>query len=414
MKKVTDWLEKKLVPFSNKLNANIWIQTIRDSILQITPFIFLGSIFSFLGVITQFTNVELYGYALSDWTFGKISLFIAFLIPFNYCEKKRLKPLRIMAGATSLILFLMMITPEYEISQVVGFGSGTLGATGMISAMVAGIFTANVMNLFKDFSFFKKDSAIPNFIKEWFDLMLPSGVVVIIGFILTFALKINLFALIEQAFAPFKNGMELIPVYMLFKFVWVALFAMGLSPWLLTGIWTPVALANIAANTALVAAGTATPDLLSIVTKEVDNIYISIGGTGATLGLNLLFLFFSKSKRLKVLGKTSIVPSLFCINEPIVFGSVVWNPLLMIPFCLTAFALPFTTWLFTKVICLFPIPTYVFNLYFIPAPILSFMTTGTFRSVIFTLLQMGLSALIYYPFFKVYDKQELQKELEGE
>ena len=173
-------------------------------------------------------------------------------------------------------------------------------------------------------------------------------------------------------------------------------------------------MANIAANTALVAAGTATPELLSIVTKEVDNIYISIGGTGATLGLNLLFLFFSKSKRLKVLGKTSIVPSLFCINEPIVFGSVVWNPLLMIPFCLTAFALPFTTWLFTKVICLFPIPTYVFNLYFIPAPILSFMTTGTFRSVIFTLLQMGLSALIYYPFFKVYDKQELQKELEGE
>ncbi|WP_264471693.1 PTS transporter subunit EIIC, partial [Thomasclavelia ramosa] len=61
-----------------------------------------------------------------------------------------------------------------------------------------------------------------------------------------------------------------------------------------------------------------------------DYAYIIFGGMGVTLPLAVYFLR-SKSKRLKLLGKVYIGPTLLNINEPIMYGNVVWNPILMIP-----------------------------------------------------------------------------------
>src|SRR5699024_11677504 len=61
--------------------------------------------------------------------------------------------------------------------------------------------------------------------------------------------------------------------------------------------------------------------------------FVVIGGSGATIGLAILLLFFSKSKRYKTLGKISLPPAIFGINEPIIFGTpMVLNPFMFVPF----------------------------------------------------------------------------------
>lgn len=410
MDKLLEWMNVKLVPKMNKLTANIWVQTIRDSMLQLLPFIFIGSIFTLCGIIKAvFPGFPIDGDTLSTWTFGKISLFVAFLIPFNYCEKKHLNSHRIVAGATSLIFFLITITPRIEMNKVIGFGDGSLGATGMFCAMVAGVFTAIVVQLSSKFSFFKEDSELPDFIQEWFDLIVPIFIVVIVGWILVIKMHVDLFGLIELAFTPFSSGMQLLAVYILFEFCRTLFYTMGISAWVLTGIWTPVTLGAIARNAALVADGNATAQNLSWVTAETANAFIMMGGTGATLSLALLLLT-AKSKGLKSLGKASLLPSLMNINEPVMFGCIVWNPLLMIPSLLCAIALPITTFILMKVIPIVPIPSAVFNFWFAPAPVLGYFSTRSVMGIFLVLVNLLVSGAIYYPFFKLYDRSVLQKE----
>lgn len=412
MEKMLNWLNKTLVPKMNKLTANIWVQTIRDSMLQLLPFIFIGSIFTVFGIVKSiFAGFPIDGYALSDWTFGKISLFVAFLIPFNFCEKKRLRSHRIVAGATSLIFFLITITPRIEMNEVIGFGDGALGATGMFCAMVAGVFTSIVVQISSKFSFFKEDSELPDFIREWFDLIVPIFIVVIVGWVLVLELNVDLFGLIESVFDPFSSGMQFLLVYILFEMARTLFYTMGISAWVLTGIWTPVTLGAIARNAALVAEGNATVQNMSWVTAETANAFIMMGGTGATLALSLLLLR-AKSKGLKSLGKASLVPSLLNINEPVMFGCVVWNPLLMIPALLCAIALPISTFVFMKVIPIVPIPSAVFNFWFAPCPVLGYFSTQSIMGVLLVFINLIISGLIYYPFFKVYDNLQVQKEIE--
>ncbi|MCI8528056.1 MAG: PTS sugar transporter subunit IIC [Lachnospiraceae bacterium] len=414
MQKILDWMNDKLVPKMNKITSNVWVQVIRDSMLQLLPFIFIGSIFTVIGIINSvFPGFPIDGNALSGWTFGKISLFVAFLIPFNYCEKMRLRSHRIIAGSVSLILFLIIITPRIEVNEIIGFGDSSLGATGMFCAMVAGVFTSLVVRLFRKFSFFKEDSVIPDFIKEWFDLIVPIFFVVITGWIVVLKLKVDLFGVIEILFKPFSSGMQILGVYICFELARTLFYTMGVSAWVLTGIWTPVTLGAIAKNAELAAAGTATVQNLSMVTAETANAYIMMGGTGATLALSLMLLG-AKSRKLKTLGKASIVPSLININEPVMFGCVVWNPILMIPALLNAIALPVSTFIFMKVIPIVPIPVHVFNFWFAPCPVLGYFSSQSIMGVVLVLINLVISGIIYYPFFKVYDNQELQKELEAE
>ncbi len=88
MQKLISWLENSFAPKMNKISNMIWIVTIKDSVLQILPFIFLGSIFCCLAIIEDYVTLPFSFWTPFGWTMGKVSLLISFLIPFNYCEKK--------------------------------------------------------------------------------------------------------------------------------------------------------------------------------------------------------------------------------------------------------------------------------------------------------------------------------------
>ena len=142
MNNLINWLENSFAPKMNKFNHNTWVVTIKDSIMQVLPFILLGSLFCVGTVIEGFVTLPFSFWTPYGWTMGMISVLVSFLIPFNFCEKKRLRKQRIIAGATGLILFFISITPELVKAGEPGFGSSAFGAGGMFCAMFTGIVTS--------------------------------------------------------------------------------------------------------------------------------------------------------------------------------------------------------------------------------------------------------------------------------
>jgi cellobiose PTS system EIIC component len=402
MKKLIDWLENSFSPRMAKINNNVWIVSLKDSIMQTLPFIFLGSLFAMLAILNDWLPWLPSFWTPFGWTMGMISLFISFLIPFNLMEKRRLRKQRMIAGLSSLSLFLIIISPQVIKDGEPGFTHSALGAGGMFVAIVAGIFTGWVMGLFGKFSFFKDSSVVPDFVRAWFDAMLPVGIVIVSGWIVVDLLSFDLYNTVLAIFMPLSGIIETPWGFALMLFIFCFLYSMGISSWVLTPVFTPVLLAAMQANMD----GTAH----NLVTNAtIYSAYLWIGGIGATMPL-VFMMMRSKSTRIKALGRACLAPTIFNINEPVVFGAIAWNPTLMIPMWLQGIVLPLVVWLFTKTIPFAPIPMYQFEMWYTPFPISTWLATGSVTAAILAVGIFVLAGLIWYPFFKAYEKQTLTAE----
>ncbi|MEM5014200.1 PTS transporter subunit EIIC [Niallia taxi] len=408
MDKMIKWLENDFSPKMSKVNHNVWVVTLKDSIMQLLPFILLGSVFCLLTIPGDVFKINNYPnfWTLFGWTMGVLSLLISFLIPFNLMEKKRLRKQRFIAGCSGLITFLITVTPQIVADKTVGFGHASLGAGGMFVAIVAGVFTGWVMGIFGSFSFFKEESIIPDFVRAWFDAMLPIGVVIVAAWLVVDIAGFDLYNSILGFFMPLANIIETPWGFILVSFITCFLYTIGISSWVLTPVTKPVFLAAITAN--------ATAGASYLVTSEtIFSAYLWIGGIGATLPL-VIMMAFSKNAKLKALGRASITPGIFNINEPIVFGAIAWNPIMMLPMWIISIVLPTIIWIGTKVINFAPIPKIVFDLWYVPFPISTWVTTGTITGILLMLICLVAATFIWYPFFKVYEQQEMQNETKEE
>ncbi|ERI06015.1 PTS transporter subunit EIIC [Atopobium sp. oral taxon 810] len=414
MEKLIGWLENSFAPRLQKVANLQWVVVIKDSLMQILPFILAGSLFCCLAILNDYIPWLPSFWTPFGWTMSKLSLMVAFLVPFNYCEKKRYRKQRIIAGITGLMVFMIMVEPEIVADNAAGtFGQGhsAYGAGGMFAAIIAGIAVGLIFGAFNKFSFFKEDSAIPDFVRQWFDALLPIMLTISAFWLLVDVAGFDIYNIIVTVFMPLQNILDTPGGMVVTLFLYCVIYSMGISTWVLTPVTEPVKLALIADNLAMVAAGTATVSTLHIFTETfIYTTYLWIGGVGATLSLVVL-MCLSKNSGIKALGRACLVPGIFNINEPVVFGAIAWNPLLMLPMWLQGIILPILTILFTKVIPFAPIPRIQFELWYCPYPISTFISTqGSITGVIFAIVTFLVSGLIWYPFFKAYEDQENKKE----
>lgn len=408
MKKFMNWLENSFSPALNKVNHNVWILTLKDSVNQTMPLIFIGSVFAMLTLPGDIFKLEWWPnfWTPQGWTMGLIALIMSFLLPFNLMEKVRLRRSRFIAGISGIILYAITISPQLKADGAVGFGHSAFGPGGMIVAIVTGILVGIIMRAFGRFSFFKEDSAIPDFVRAWFDQMLPLALVTVIGWVGVELMGFDLYNAILRVFFPLQGVVETFWGFMLIRTLEVALYSMGISAWVLVPITSSIALAAIEAN---MTAGAA-----NIFTNSFSYAYLCIGGMGCTLALAIM-MCFSKSKRLNALGKASIVPSFFNINEPVVFGAIAWNPIMMIGMILNAIVVSGLAYLFTRVIAFGVIPKILFQIWYCPYPICTWLATGgSVASVLLVIFLFLVTAALWYPFFKIYEKQCIQEEMAEE
>ncbi len=401
MKKLLNWLEKDFSPVMSKVSANIWIVTLKDSMMQTLPFIFLGSVFVMLTIpgdvfaIAGWPNF----WTPFGWTMGTIALMVSFLIPFNLMEKRRLRKQRIIAGISGLLLFGIIITPQLINDGAIGFGHSAFGAGGMFVAMFAGVISGIICGAFGKFSFFKEDSAIPDFVRSWFDSMLPVGLVITLGWVTVDIIGVDIYNILLAIFMPLGGIMETAWGFSIMMFLFCFLYSMGISSWVLGPVFTPLLLAAIVANME----GTAT----NLVTSTtIYSAYLWVGGIGCTMPL-VIMLMLSKAPKLKALGRACLAPAIFNINEPVVFGAIAWNPYLMFPMWLQGIILPLIVWFGTKVIAFAPIPMIQFELWYTPFPLSTWLSTGSLTGLILMAVVVAVATLIWLPFFKVYEKIEL-------
>lgn len=404
------FLNTKFAPRAQKIAKNQWIVTIKNSVLEVLPFIFVGSLITLLNIPINFFKWWPNLSPINSFTFGLTSIFVAFLVPFNFMEFKKINKQRIIAGLSSIALFLMLANPAWDkTGSIISYQFSELGAGGMFVALIVGLYVALIMELFANFSFFSDDTSMPDFVTSWFDSMLPIAVAIGTGWILTYTLHFDFYKLIVTIFAPLANSLDTWWGFTLFCFFMCFIYSMGISSWVLAAITQPVMLSGIAAN----ARAVSTSHIAThIFTSELIYSFPWIGGIGCTMPLVFLMIFSTKSNRLKALGKASLLPTIFNINEPVVFGTIVWNPYLMIPLWINGIVLPLITSLWFKA-GLSPVPHALMQMWYIPVPFSTWIVSPAFSSILLVIILFIVAGVIYYPFLKVYDKNLVKQESEG-
>lgn len=410
MKRIMDavqaWIEKHVVPVMNWITARYWFGIVSDAVLYVVPFCMVSAIPSLWTVLRNFVPELPDISALSTYSFGLIGMFVTFIIPHNVAVKEGKRDRAMIAGFTSVGVYMMCMNAQ-TVDDGTLFDFNKFGAGGMFTAIVIGIVVGWIYKKTANRSFFGEDSVIPDFVKNWFDNILSVLISLFIGFIFTFVIKVDVFTAIQILMSPITGFAQSLPGVVLIVVIQNMLYFFGISGWVTTPVTRTITQAAIAENAAAMAAGMAPQNIYAYGFSR----YHHIGGQGATLPLALMMLF-SKSKKNRLLGKATIVPSIFNINEPLVYASIVNNPYMFMPMLLIAIILPTFSYLWFS----FDWGTinYVnFDMNFAPNAVSAFfMSGGDWRNVLLVIINFLIAAVIWYPFFRAWDKNEAKNEAE--
>lgn len=412
MSKIMDWLENKFAPAMSKITQNPWVSALSGSMMKILPIIMTGSLIFFYNVFRSWIPAlpDLGG--VLQFTFQLTSLILTFLVANQLMEKLGHTRYVLNAGLTAIIVFLIAIKPTISDDGIFSVEFGRFGPTGMFVALVVGVLVSVVYHFYAKLHILEDSITIPDFVCEWINQILPMFICVLLGTIISNNLNVDMYQVISAVFSPLEHLGRSLPGLIIMMMAISFLYSMGISTWFLGTFTTPILMAGTAANLAQVAAGQTATNIVCYETIYLLSL-MTLGGQGCTLTLNVHMLL-SRSKRLKSLGKVCIGPSIFNINEPVVFGApIVFNPILMLPMWINTLVSAVIIW-FVMSWGWLAVPAASVTTGQIPAPIGYIIVTGDWRAIIFWVLIFVVTFLIWKPFFKVYEKQVMKEEAEEE
>lgn len=407
MKKFMNWLSDSFAPAANKLFSRPWLSAVSGCMQKVVPFILTGSVVYVYNVARYYLPSLPDLSPIASYSFGLITLIVAFMMGNQCMEKLNHPEYTINAGLASVCILFMSVMPTDENVDSVSALMSNLGASGIAVGMIIGLMVSIIFHIWGRLRFLK-DSSIPDFLVSWINTILPFVICLALGMVLFQALAVDLFQVVLGMLQPVTSYAQTLPGFILICFIPAFFYTLGVSSWLWDAVTMPIFLAGIQANIDAVAAG---QPALNIVTYEATftMAFVTIGGMCATLGLNLL-MCVSKSKQLKTMGRVFLIPSIFNINEPVMFGApVVFNPILMLPAWINAIIGPVYVWVLMST-GLLNIPSKLIHVGQIPAPFSSMLVTEDFRAVIWWIIYLAINVMVWYPFFKVYEKSKLADE----
>ena len=426
MSKVIEILEEKLVPVAAWVAENKYVNGIRRAFIMMMPLLMIGSLFLMITAFPlpayQRGMASLLGENWKDIfdipvsaTFNLIALFVAFLVAQQLAKQFELDSIAV--GLLSLASFLIL-TPlgnTSEFGQVITFT--WLGSKGMFVAMVIGVVTVKIFHFFvkRDILVKMPDGVPPEVIKS-FEALIPGTVILATALLLRVGMEHTSYGTIHD----FVYKMLALPLRalgtsyigsILTVFAISILWSVGInSGSMVNGFVRPFWLENQAENIAALQAGQPLPH---VITEQFFDM-IWMGGAGVTLSLLLAIVIFAKSKHIKSVGAIGIVPGIFNINEPVLFGlPVILNPIMLIPFNIVPMVFVTTQYIAMNIGLVskplgvaFPWPT--------PAIISGFITVGDLTGSLMQLANLIIGAMIYLPFLRIIDKASKKEEDEME
>lgn len=424
MKRLISRLEK-CKPFFEKLSRNKYLRAIRDGFIAGMPVVLFSSIFILIAFVP-----EAFGFKWSEevvamlmkpynYSMGILGFLVAGTTAKALTESmnrdlptnNQMNFVSTMLGA--MISFLIL---SADPAQDGGFLSSFMGTKGLITSFLAAFITVNIYKVcFKNNVTITMPEEVPPNISKVFKDLIPFSISIItlyaVDIIVQKNVGTNVAESISTMLAPLFQladgyiGLSLIfGAYAFFWFIGIH------GPSIVEPAIAAVLYTNAEVNLRLIQAGQHAD---KVITAGTQMFIVTMGGTGATLVVPFMFMWLAKSKRNKVVGRASVIPTFFGVNEPILFGGpLVMNPIFFIPFILAPIV---NVWIFKFFVDVLKMNSFTVNLpWTTPAP-LGILLGLNFQSlaILLMVVLIVVDVLIYYPFFKVYDQQILEEELKG-
>jgi PTS system cellobiose-specific IIC component len=425
----SDWFERYLVPPLGALASNVYLQAVRDAFVIFTlPLIIAGSIFLILtnlpvpawnNVIKPYYYAILVPYQLS---FGLMALVLAFGVAYSLAQYRRTEPVQ--PGILAMVLFLVAAMPVTDLTKVT-FGQilPYLGGEGLLVGIIIGILTAEVMRWFRGSRFtIKLPRTVPKNVSRAFEALVPTFLLLTLVWAVEWfvsshttlvggqRVQMTIPFLVMKLFEPLVVVQNSYPAALLEIILMMLLWSVGIHGMnVVTAIAAPFWFTTLASNAAIVAHGGVAH---GIVTEPFFHIFTHLGGSGATWPL-VIYMLRSRSAQLRTVGKVALGPAIFNINEPVTFGvPMALNPIMMIPFIFVpALIVTINYFAFSAGLVHVPIVLQPFT---VPVGISGFIATGgDIRGSILQFVNLAFSALIYYPFFKAWERVLVAREEEA-
>lgn len=429
MDAIVKMLEKHQ-PFFEKISRNIYLQAIKDGFLGCMPIVLTSSIFLLIATLPGVVGITL-PQPLIDWcnklynfTMGVMGIMVAGTTAKNFTASmnRRMPAGKVLndgstmvaAQCSMLLLAVTQFTTKFDGSELSVFDCTSMGTRGLFSAYIAAFITVWVYKfcVSRDLTI-KLPKEVPGAIAQNFRDIIPFGGAVIICGIIDVVVR-NLMGvpfseLLIKLLSPLFTAAETYPGLILIQAATAFFWFIGVhGPSIVQPGIDPIRLANQAENLQVLLAGGHPAHSLTFNMSLVGE----FGGTGATFIVPLLLILFMKSKQLKAVGKASIVPVAFAVNEPLLFGApMILNPYMLVPFVAAGCVNVSVAKFFIDNVGMngfsFVVP------WATPAPIGIFITTNfQLIALVFVAIIILLDAIIYLPFLKAYDKLLCDQEAE--
>lgn len=426
MKKLLDFLEGKLAPLGEKIGRQRHLKALREGIMMAMPLVLLGSFFTLIKdfpIATWTEWLKAHGGMdvllanMANNSFGLMALITVFGVAYRLAESYETDGPS--AGVLAIGTFLMMTPSIASEDGVAGIPYNMLGGKGIFAAIVVAMISAEIYRWFiqKNITI-KMPNGVPDAVSKSFSALIPGIVILAFFAIVRKVIEVTGLGSLNAILSiVIGKPLGLIASTLPGTFVAVLLNSLfwfcGVNGGQVVGaVMNPLWIQYADANRIAQAAGEALPN---IITAPFMDLFVYIGGGGATIGLALCLMFFSKSKSYKTLGKVSGIPALFNINTAILFTfPTVLNPIMLIPFVLTPVVNAVLTY-GVMAMGLVPYTTGVTLPWTTPPIVGGFLATGSWKGAVLQIVLVAVSFLIYFPFFKASDKRNLLAEQsEGE
>lgn len=430
---VAQGLEKKLMPMAELVSKNKYLLTMRDSFAMLMPILIIGSMFTLVENLPIPAWVEflkattIQGKSLfsllaipSACTVSLMAIFLSFEIGYNFADQLGLKD-RVSAGMVSLISwFILMPRVTKFLPQgatqpflVESIPLAWTSARGVFVAIIVGFLSVHIFAfVIKKNWVIRMPEGVPTSVSLAFSALIPMS----LTFLAVWAVGV-LFA-----FTPWGDAFTCVysmlqtPLTMLGGTVWALAIAyviqgifwfFGINGSNITSpVFTPILTALTLENQAAFAAGAVLPNLIN---REFDSFFVTFGGGGSTLSLLIAMLLFCNSARIKDIAKISIVPGIFGINDPVIYGlPIVLNPIMVIPLVFTPVVNIAVAW-FVMSTGLVPLCNGIMLPWSTPPLISGFLLCG-WQGALLQLVLIVLGVVIYLPFIKALDTQFFKEE----
>ncbi len=425
---LSDKVEKFLMPVATKLSTQRHLRAIRDSFIALLPITLMGGVVSVINsapVTKTTTNPILLAWAgfasnnsailswISALTLGAMSLYICIGMTYFLCKHYKIEPF--IPTLIAVLGFVMLITNPIKL----GFDAKSIDISyidgkGLIPAILLAIINVELYNFMRsrEWGKIKLPDSVPQSLSEVFASLVPAFLLIVLySLIFTVFNKLGTFLpkYLYGILSPTFKAADSLPFAIFITFLVQFFWFFGIHDAALAGILGPIRDGNLSVNAAAQMAGKPLP---FVFTTSFWVYFVIIGGCGSVLALAVL-LVRSKSVQLKTVGRIGLIPSLFGISEPITFGvPLMLNPIFFIPFTFTSTINAGISFILMHggVIK----KTYAMLSWNMPNFFGAFLSTMDWKAFILVVGLFVLDVIIYYPFFKIYEKQMLKLESENE